>query len=205
MLATTWNWLVTGDPRVPQRFKDRFDRSLDALIERKKKGFEVAILGGASPDGRYFKGKYWFWLPWQEALAIQGIDAANQIVKHPKGDQVIEILCESLIKYGWWKARNGRWVVGHSVRYLTGEDEGKPVDFARYADGTQASNHYGTAFDVWSWPAVKIALRVFERSGKKELAARCRSILAQLHSEWRRGNRKGPAGFDRAAEWKAVR
>lgn len=203
MLATTWNYLATGDPRVRRRLRERFEYSFNHFLDPERSNWQVRILTPYAPDGRNLGGRWWTWMPWQEALAIVGIDAANKIAKHPKADEILQILCRSLVHYGWWKHANGRWVTGINVRYLTGDQEGTALSPAQYSDPGQASPHYGTSFDVWNWGALLIALRIARQGGDKETARRAQSILTQLRQE--RRARPAPVGFDRASEWKAVR
>lgn len=203
-LATTWGYLATGDARALAALQRIYAFPIfDGVLEKASKRWEVVLLYANAPDMRDLGGRYWTWQPWQHALAIEGLDAATRLVENRKIDDALFHLCRTLIKWGWWKDTNGRWVVGTVLRYLRGKQEGSPLSPAQYRDRTQALPHYGTAFDWWSCPAVIIARRRFERRGEKKLVTRCDSILAQLQAD--RAARKLPVGFDRPAEWCAVK
>lgn len=196
-LVVTWNYLATGDERARTIFASKlYAHGLwDSIIERSTT-HEVVPLGfSLRLDRRHLKGHWPFWLPWQEGLAISGLDAMLQVSPDSKMEKVLTILCDTLVEHGWWKWK-GRWTVGSAIHY---REDGTALEEWRYQQWSgpndptptnkpEVAPHWpGTAFDWWASAGTRIGVR---RCSTPELRERARVIFESLrvtelrHAEW---------------------
>lgn len=163
----------------------------DSEVRQESRFFPMYIHG---KDGRKLNGKYPFWMPWQEAIAIQGLYALYLQVKDERILKLTVAMCENLIQYGWWQRSDGSWTVGDAVAYLGNE----PLPAEHYGNEEFTKDHSGTDFDLWAWPAVAISYLLLVDS--EENGERIQKILD--HCRMRRAEQfNASPGFDRAGEW----
>lgn len=196
LLAMAWSYLCTGDARIVDRMRARLDSSYADLLGTEA---ELVVLGVHGKDGRKLGGLHPFWMPWQEAMGVAGLDAAYQVTGDARFLALAKDVARTLIQWGWWERSPGDWTVGDAIAVL---EPGRPLPASAYSDPALTKDHSGTDFDLWALPAVKLALRYAQEDHDEELAHRCQSILECLRA--RRRNRTGEA-FDRYGEWAAVR
>lgn len=196
LLAMAWCYQCTGDARIPQRMRERLSSSYGDMINTEA---ELVVLGVHGKDGRKLEGKHRFWMPWQEALGVVGLDAAWRTTQDVRFLDLAKRIARSLVRYGWWERGPGDWTVGDAIAVL---EDGKPLPASAYRDASLVKDHSGTDFDLWSLPAVLLARSYFSQDGDAELVKRCDAILTHLRA--RRAERSGDA-FDRFGEWGAAR
>jgi hypothetical protein len=186
-----WNYHATGNEIALQTIDRLWTKSWIETAASSTAAVNTLIVG--VKDGRYFKGEVKHWAPWHLALAITGLDAAELTRPNDLAKVAIKDLCRTLIEFGWWVEDSGRWVIGYAVEWHEGGAAPGP--------DSRRTNHYGTDFDNWAWPAVRAARR--RCANMPDVVARCDGILAQLDANWRNGKPKG--AWDRSAEWRSSR
>ena len=199
--AMAWAYACTGDSRILQRMTARLDTSFGDILEAIGDRPEVLVLNVHGRDGRKLGGRYRFWMPWQEALGLYGLDAAARVTGSPRYKRLALEISRTLTAHGWWLPDlNGTdWKIGDAIRYL---EDGSALSREAYLGpwGDQVQDHRGTDFDLWAFGAMRIASRLLAEEGD-ELATKADSILAEL--ERRALARQG--GFWRAGRWAATK
>lgn len=191
LLAMAWAYHCTGDERIPERMKARIESSYQDLLREPEEG-ELYVIKVHPRDNRYFDGKHRFWMPWQEALAIVGLDAAVRVTGSPDFRHIRDHALRNWIRYGWWQEEGGlEWVTGAAVAVM---EPGKPPSYP----GENSKPHWGTDFDIWALGALRIAADILRGSPDGERAA---EILASVEGKARREQR----GYWRAGVWGATR
>jgi len=207
MLGQAWGWLVTGDARILDRLRERFDVAFDDYLGRE--AHAVAPFGLYPPMGAKLNNQWPFWMPWQEALFGTGVDAGYQACyvldkSNDMGKQdarrVLIQWAKTYVHKGWW-LHQGRWTTGDAIRY----DEGRDLAAGAYADETQVWPHWpGTAYDEWGSGAVAIARRWLSEAGDTAGVEKCDAIHKALDASYA-GAGGDPRGFTEYSEWRATR
>ena len=203
-LAMIWDYLATGDERVRTVFLERLwkHRRWAGYLEEHK-GHQVAPLGWSNGDGRWWAGKLPFWMPWQEGLAIPGIDAGLELLPNATVEAALLEICRSFIAHGWKRVPaegGGLWWTFWVVEW---KKDGTPITDLEYLSTEHARPGDGGIYE-WAWPGVIVARRRLAASGKfPDLVKKADEILAE-HEARRLSNPPRPA-FDRASEWETVK
>lgn len=194
LLAMAWCYACTGDERIPQRMRERIAACYGDLLTSDA---DLLVLGVHGKDGRKLDGKHRFWMPWQEALGVVGLEAAYRVTGDKRFLAIEKRVLRSLTLWGWWRRGDG-WTIGDAVAVL---EDGKPLPPEAYGDPSLVKDHSGTDFDLWAAGAARLAVLHFADDPDSDVAQRARAIWGAL-----RGSRaaRSSDAFDRFGEWAAV-
>lgn len=133
--AGTLLYLVTGRQDIADRIAKRVE-----IVKRDWAGAgtsPVRPLVTRQPYGGNLDGKTPFWMPWQEALALPGLDAVDAVWGNATAVQMITDVGDTLMRFGIWRKpanepwpdsvsrwgevpQDGRWTGGKAVEWLAG-------------------------------------------------------------------------------------
>ena len=202
LLAVAWAWTVRTKFRPGiLRFAKRLAQ-LDAWnvpLPVKDLEFSVAPFEVREKEPKHYAGESRFWMPWQEALLIAGLDALLNVAAGDMETADVDRLrsartwiTANWLRWGLAEGEDGKLWSFWTVRY----DSATPVD---YASGKDAVPIDGNAF-LWGWPAAAIADRLF-RHQDNELGERARRLVGELEQH-RQGRPASRFGFDQGGEWR---
>ncbi|MFM1873691.1 MAG: hypothetical protein RL398_3113 [Planctomycetota bacterium] len=200
--AATWAYLATGDGRLLERMQQRLDRvHLPGWPTRELASDRVRPFAVNKPDPRMLDGKNAYWNPWQDAIAATGFAAAYRITGNAAARELAEGLAQNVVRHGW--RVDERCMVALAMRWHDGE----PIPAAAFGDRGEVQWPDSSGFAEWALPAVEIARVAAEAAGDTALAARAEEIQRRVRSNRRQPPFRAPefGGYDRQAEWDAVR
>ncbi len=196
MLSLSWNYLVTGRADVRRRLAERARE----VVAPQALGFHVQgpvrpILAVA-PDPRLLMRDHW--RPWEEAQAVLGLEACYRVTGEGAARAVAVMAARSLVTFGWLMTPTEN-IVASAIGWKT---NGASLTAQQYLDPTWTVWSYGTGFNEWSVPALKMAMLYGLTYGDPNLFVRASWSYAALHRL-----RTAPLpfrGWDRFSEWDAV-
>lgn len=180
-------WLVTGRDDLARVMRDRVD-----VTERQWAGRQTSPVRPLSiypPRGNALSGTVPFWLPWQEAIAVQGLDAAWQVTGYAPARDLGALCGASLWEHGAWEDSGGYLGVGQAVEWRGGATGG---------EREHPSTSMGSAawmYSDWAHPSSIV--------GARELPIATTSAAAVAAFRAQELARGAPSW--RAMEWRAVR
>ncbi len=180
-------YLVTGREDV----RDRLRARLDNVVAQQWTGRDTdpvrPIRGNLPPDMRYTDLPVPVWIPWQEACAVVGMDAAIRISRYagPATADIPWHVGRTVATWGIWQDQGATsWHAGKAVEWRAGGAVGEQRE----------------AYDPylpWISPGLVIAKREALARGDTATVQRCELVLEQIRAaartDWR------------VHEWAAVR
>ncbi len=196
-LSLSWNYLCTGRTDL----RDRMRARVVECVRPQHRGYltngaTVLPLSVVGPDVRII-ANHEFWKPWEEALAIVGLDACYRVTGEPLARDLAAVAARNLLLYGW-KLDAQENIVATGVRWLP---DGAPLSSTQYDDPNQVLWSYGTNFTLWSLPAVKLAIGYAQLLQDPALEQRARTIVQRIYQV---RQRPAEGGFDRYTDWEGV-
>jgi hypothetical protein len=195
-LSMSWNWLCTGRDDLRTRMLQRVDECVLPQHLGISVGGQVRPLTVVGPDGRTI-AKYVHWKPWEEALAVTGLEAVYRVTGHTVARALAVVTAKNLVEHGW-KLDANESIIATGVKW---NDDGSRLSDAEYADPEKVLWSYGTGFNLWALPSVKLAIRYAQMLGDVPLELRARTIAERMYA-----GRTPPQdqGWDRFADWDAI-
>ncbi len=197
LMSMAWNYLCTGNDELAQHIGRRVHEVIRAnAVGLKVKG-PVRPVTLYAPNPRNLNETYWS--PWEDAQAILGLEAVYRVLGDFDAHLVAVMATKSLMTWGWLITPS-QLIVGTAVAWQEG---GRSLTAQQYANPAYILWAFGTGFNEWSIPAVKLAMRYGQMYGDADLLARGTYVYQQLQS-WRRPPTSAN-GLDRFFEWDAVK
>lgn len=152
LLAGCWLWLVTGRADLRKRIEQR-SRNIVQRLTKPRHGVAKLLPGVLVPRSSSRDGVYW--APWEEALAVTGLNAVAQLFGVPEAMAVAKVVSTNLVRHGIGVTPSG-WRVGYFLPFH--DDHGRP--YVALTDPLFASvQAAGRGLTRWSLPAVLFAAR----------------------------------------------
>jgi len=195
LLSLSWHYLLTGREDMRNHMAERIRQCISQQWAGRNVG-PVRPVTTAAPDSRII-GNYPFWRPWEDALAIVGLEAAYRVTGQPEARAIARASAKSLFTYGWRAVGNGAEI----ATGLRWKEDGQPLSAAEYADPEQAVWSQGVGFEMWAMPAAKLARQWAIEDGDEDLRLRAQFVLDSLAR-----NRRTPFNlrWDAFYEWDAI-
>ncbi len=191
LLTGSQAYLVSGRSDLLARLDGRVDLAvLPGWFGRNLGGPGPRPLQVTTTDGRQSPipiGSF-AWFPWQEALAVTGLEAVFRVTGHqPARDIAIEV-ARTVAQFGWQSRNGGRdFQIANCVLW----NNGQPVN---RDDPLQFQPADGTDFYLWAGAATRFATA----QGIDEAVAILASIVTRANV------RPSDGGFTRYEQWMAI-
>jgi hypothetical protein len=200
MLTMAWNHLVTGRADVATRMEQRVVECVIPQHHGLNQGGTVLPLDVVPPDPRNV-GSGEQWVPWQEAQAVLGLEAAARVTDSAEARRVTEVIARNLVLHGW-RLDFENTMIAYAIRYLPG---GAPIP----PQWMNSPEYYAwpsspASFNIWSLPSTRIALAYARRSNDPLLEQRALGIDLATQA-LRLPPRSGPPVWDAFADWDCIR
>lgn len=196
LLSMAWNWVVTGREDLRRRMRERVMQ----CVARQHVGLHVpgAVkpLMTAPPDPRNLPTRT-HWKPWEEALAIPGLEACYRVTGEPTARLLAMVGAKNLLTWGWRFTPSG--LIGFGVGWKKG---GAPLSPQEYKDPEWATWPQTTGFNTWALASTILAHKYSFLLQDPDLEARANFAWLTVEKN-RRPPRDG--GWDRYSEWEALR
>lgn len=195
LLSMAWNYIATGNEAVRQRMSDRIDQVVWHGASGVRVRGPVKPLAVRQPDPRLLPVSNW--RPWEESLAVIGLEACYRVTKNPRARQLAEMVTRTVTTYGW-RISPGTTIIGTALAW---KNQGATLTESELGNHRLALWSFGTGFNEWAVSATRFALQFAAASGDKTLLAQARYIYG-----WQLSRRTPPAGlgWDRFSEWEAA-
>ncbi len=188
--AGTLLWLVTGRDDLKQRIQDRVTRIHEQWTGRLTS--PVRPIDTHPPHGGNLNGLYPFFMPWQEAIGVIGLDAVYQVFGNQTAKEIADHASMTLVNSGLW-IENNKFVCGKAVRWKGGQ----ALTPNEYATGRESYEPY----NEWAIGGVIIQKRFAKERGDQTMIDRCDQIINQE-------NTRTSNSYSRLwtiHEWKAIK
>lgn len=196
LLSMSWNYVLTDNTQLRNQMAARVREVMSNRAMTNRVTGPVRPISVRAPDSRVLNVTHW--RPWEESLAILGLEACYQATGEMAAHQLAYRAAESLMLYGWLIDPNKSWI-GTAVGW---KNNGEPLTAQEYASPTWVLWSYGTGFNEWALSAVKLARRYAVTYNNSKLLARADFLYQQLNSL--RFKPRYSIGWDRFSEWEAV-
>lgn len=196
LLSMSWNYLVTGRVDVRERMRSRVNECLVQQFIGLGVSGPVRPVTLSAPDARVFSNDV-FWSPWQEALAVIGLEACAAVTGERHAHELAVIAAKTLVTYGW-KVTANETIIATGVRWKA---DGAPLTAAEYGSRDWVLWSYGTNFTEWALSATRLTVAYGQKYGDVDMLARAAFILQRLYQRRQLPNDRG---WDRFADWEAV-
>lgn len=196
LLSMSWNWLCTGRDDLRIRMLARLNECIHVQHVGLHTGGAVAPVVVVGPDIRTLPN-YSNWRPWEESMAIVGLEALYRITGEPLARKVAAVTAANLIVYGW-KVDATDCIVGTAIAW---NSDGRALTPQEYTDPEKVLWSYGTSFSLWGLGAAKLARGYARLLGEQALEQRAAEIVNRIS-----GSRSKPSdgGWDRFIDWDGV-
>ena len=194
LLSMSWNYLVTGRTDLRDRMAARTRECIAVQWTGGGVGGPVKPCALATPDPRVLMITHW--TPWEDSLAIPGLEACYLVTGELAARQIAIGLARSLLEWGW-KITPNEIIIATGVGW---KGNGLPLTALEYTDPNWVLWSYGTGFNLWGLPSTKIAQRYALALNDQQMLTRANTVLSFLQT--RQPPRNG--GFDRFVEWDCV-
>ncbi len=196
LLCMAWNYLLTANDGLKYHVAERVRQSIvPAAIGLQVSG-PVKPLVLTPPDPRQLMRDHW--RPWEESQAAMGLEAASRVMQVQEAHDLAKMLAYTLIQYGW-KVLPNDTVIGTGLGW---KSNGAPLTTAEMNDPTWALWSYGTGFNEWAIPSVKLAIRYGKMYGDSAIVNRAMTVLQTV---WNQRQAPSNGGWDAYTDWDAVR
>jgi hypothetical protein len=196
LLSMSWNHLVTGRDDVRERMRERVRQCIVPQFLGLQVGGPVRPVRIQAPDARVFP-KDWFWKPWEESLAIVGLEACARATGDLRAHQLAVLSAKTLVTFGW-KVTASETIIATGIRW---KFDGAPLTAAEYDSRDWVLWSYGTGFSEWALASTRLALVYGQLYQDADMFGRAAVLLQRLYA------RRAPPrdlGWDRFADWEAV-
>jgi hypothetical protein len=196
-LSMSWHYLLTGREDLRQRMTERVRQCVAQQWVGRNVAGPVRPLHVTDPDPRII-ANYEFWRPWEDALAVLGLEAVHRVSGQQEARDIARALAKSLFTYGWHLINGSSAEIATGIRWIP---DGRSLTPAEYADPTMVVWSTGAGFELWSMPAAKLARQYAIQSGDADLLTRAQIVLQSLA-----GGRRTPTHrrWDPYYEWDAL-
>jgi hypothetical protein len=195
LLSMSWNYLCTGRGDLRNHVQARIREVVFPQMVGRQVAGPVKPLVLMPPEPRQLPLVRW--VPWEEAQAILGLEAAHRVTKSAEAHHVARIAARTLMLYGW-KVGSGQLTIATALAWL---ENGTALTLAQQANPHLAMWSNGL-FNTWSVPAVKLAAAFGQRYGDPGLAQIASYVYAAIEAGRRKPSPYG--GWDEFADWDAV-
>ncbi len=172
----TWLYLLTGRQDIAERLRARVALTAEQWVGRTSS--PVRILAVEPKKGSMLDGRWAGWKPWMEAIGVRGLDAVAQVLGDETAADLSRHVARTVATWGIWQTESG-WTAADALRWIEG---GAALTADQIADGGRFEYR---PFLLWIAPALVILEREAVAAGDEAMAARCRSALGAIASDWR--------------------
>lgn len=172
-------WMATGDDRILERVEKRIlECVLPQSAARTQKG-EIRPLR-VIVDDRALPGRE-AWIPWEDAIAVQGMDAMVHALEESGRKETAKKLAEltwkvgrSNVLYAWHPKKP---VIGKALAW---HEDGSPNPASAAEDKKLMLWSYNTDYSYWALPCVFVTLRMAKERGDQAVQAKAQALLDAL-------------------------
>jgi hypothetical protein len=195
-LTLSWNYLCTGRDDLRWWLAERAKQCVIPQYVGLSVPGPVKPITYSAPDPRVIPN-YEFWKPWEEALAVVGLEACFWVTFEPEARRAAKLAARNLTYYGW-KLTTSECVVATGVQWKA---DGSALTATEYQDPSRVVWSYGTSFSLWALPAMKLALLYAQEANDAPYISRAQQIVNRITAD-----RTPPTdnGWDRFADWEPV-
>jgi len=192
LLSMSWNWICMGRTDLKDRMSARLRECISVQWIGASVTGPVRPIGLTTPDPRVLPVE--FWTPWEDSIAIPGLEAAYRMTGEPSARQVASLCAKNLITYGW-KITPSEVIIGTGIGW---KPNGMPLSTLEYSDPNWVLWSYGTGFTTWALASTKLARDFAAASQDADMLNRSNAILS-----WLQNGRYIPkeGGFDKYVDW----
>ena len=195
LLSMAWHYVATGRSDVRERIRGRVEECIAQQYDGLRSIGPVRPLMISVGDPRVGVTAGDLWVPWQEGLAVIGLDAAARVTGSQAAQDLAYTCAQSLLKFGWGSV-DGQLRVGYAVHY---DHLGKELTPAQYQDPDYVEWASSQAFRYWCLPATRIAREFALLQGDVLTAQRATAIENIVIADRGVTNLQ----WDRFADWSA--
>ena len=194
-LSMAWNYMLTGNDDLRSWMGERLRQSIYPNTLGLGVNGPVQPLLLTGPDPRQLMRDNW--KPWEEAQAAMGLEAVYRTMEFTEAHSLAYMIAKTTMEYGW-KTDPNDTIVGTAIGW---KSNGALLSATELNDPSWVLWSYGTGFNEWSVPQVKLALRFGQMYGDTALTNLAQTVLQRLEAA---RVRPGNGGWDSYAGWDAV-